>query len=145
MKCTIDASVFVTASRPQEENYEISLAFLCEIQEQGWQVDCPTLVLPECSAAIARTTGDGLLAKDIVALIEEFSNIHLVPLSHQLSQQAADIAAEIRLRGADSIYVAVAKTSGALLVTWDKEMKNRGEAVIPTLTPDMWFREYGKR
>ena len=40
-----------------------------------------------------------------------------------------------RLRGASSIYVAMADTQDATLVTWDREMLDRGAAVVKTRTP----------
>lgn len=50
-----------------------------------------------------------------------------------------------RLRAADSIYVAVAETFNATLITWDAEMLQRSPAVVPTLTPMEWVERQRAR
>jgi predicted nucleic acid-binding protein len=70
MKLTIDASVFVSAARPSENQYPISYRFLHRVK--GSRIFCPTLVLAEWGAAIARATGDSLLSGRRVNLIKRF-------------------------------------------------------------------------
>jgi predicted nucleic acid-binding protein len=135
MNCTIDASVFVAAARAEESQHAISLAFLSQAEQHEWNIFCPVLVLPECSAAIAKPTGDETLAEELIGLIETFPGLHLVPLSLHLARRAARIAAAHRLRGADAIYTAVAEEFEALLVTWDLEMLERSSTVVQTTTP----------
>ena len=137
----IDASVFVAAARAAEEQHADSMAFLREVQAQGEEVNCPTLVLPECAAAIARRTGDPDLAQQLVLLIEQYPRLQLVALTLPLAQRAVQIAAMHQLRGADAVYVAVAGAVGARVITWDVEMLDRGAAVVPTATPTMWLEE----
>ncbi len=136
MNYTVDASVFVAAARAGESYYALSLNFLERIKQQEAKTFCPTLVLPECSAAVARSTGDETLAEELVALIETFPGLHLVPLSQPLARRAARIAAVHHLRGADAVYVAVAKDFGAMLVTWDQEMLERSADFVQTATPE---------
>ena len=64
VKFTIDASVFVASARSDEPNYLISRDFLREAQTH--EVYCPSLVLVECAAAIARQTRDPSLAEELV-------------------------------------------------------------------------------
>ena len=68
MNCTVDASVFVAAARLEEAGYATSREFIRRMQT----VDtfCPTLVLPECAAAIVRPLGDIALARELVALVQ---------------------------------------------------------------------------
>ena len=139
MNCTNDASVFVAAARQEESQHAVSLTFLELVQQSEWNVFCPVLVLPECSAAIPRPTGNETLAEELVSLIETFPGLQLVPFSLQLARRAARIAATHRLRGADAIYVAVAEEFAALLVTWDLEMLERSPAVVQTETPEGWL------
>ncbi len=138
MNCTIDASVFVSAVRLEEDHYTVSREFLRQAQKEAVTVLCPTLVLPECAAAIARPTGDSTLAEELVVLIENYPGLRLVNIDPPLARRAAQIATTYRLRGADSIYVAVAETFNATLITWDAEMQQRGSAVVQTLTPTEW-------
>src|SRR5574341_328037 len=109
MICVIDACVFVAASRPAEKHYAESIRFLEQIQQQQINLICPSLVLAECAATIARATGDPALAETFVNLIQGLRGLSLVPITESLARQAATIAAQHRLRGADSIYVATAK------------------------------------
>jgi predicted nucleic acid-binding protein len=132
---TIDASVFVAASRPAEINHTNSFEFLEQIANQKVLTSCPTLLLTECAAAIARATDDEDLAQQLVALVEALPGLALIPLSHPLAYRAAEIAIRHRLRGADAIYVAVAEQAGQVLVSWDQEMLERGRAVVETATP----------
>jgi predicted nucleic acid-binding protein len=52
------------------------------------------------------------------------------------------VATHHRLRGADSVYVAVAEAANATLITWDDEMLERGAGVVTTLTPLQWIAEH---
>jgi predicted nucleic acid-binding protein len=102
-------------------------------------VICPTLILAECSAAIARQTGDPVLAQNLVILIEQFPRLQLIALDLPLAQHAAQPTATHRLRGADAVYVALAQTANAMLVTWNTEMLARGKAVTSVQTPTDWL------
>jgi len=141
MNCTIDASVFVAASRAPEPHHKASIRFLRQIREQGTEVFCPTLVLTECAAAVARQTGKPVLAERVIALIDRWPNLHLIPLNEALARQGAQIAITHRLRGSDAVYAAVADMLKATLVTWDSEMRQRGPNFISTLTPAEWMEQ----
>ncbi len=139
MTITIDASIFVSAARPEEEHRAESQRFLDQFLLTEEVVFCPALILAECAAAIARRTADADLARGIIARIERFGNLQLVELTVERARQAALIAAIHRLRGADAIYVAVAAEFGATLITWDAEMLARGAAAVTVQTPGDWL------
>ena len=124
MNLTVDASVFVAASRTDEVHYQASRQFLQQIQAQRCDLYCPTLVLPECAAAIARPTADARLAEELVLLIQGLPRLHLVILDLSLAQRASQVAREHRLRGADSVYVAVADTFDSRLIAWVLSCQN---------------------
>ena len=140
MNYTIDSSVFIASIRTEEPHHLASLDFLDQLQAQPSSVFCPSLALPECSAALARRTGDIALAQRLVSIVKNFIGMRMVALSIPLAERAAQIAAAQRLRGADSVYVAVAEEFAATLVTWDGEMLQRGAALITTITPDDWLK-----
>lgn len=137
MNLTIDASVFVSAARPSEELYPISYRFLHKVK--GAKIFCPTLVLAECGAAIARPTGDSLLSVRLVNLIRYFPGMTQVSLDLSLAFRAAEIAIENRLRGADAVYAAVAENFDAILVSWDEEMLERCPQSVRTISPERWL------
>lgn len=137
MNLTIDASVFVSAARPSEKLYPVSYGFLQKVK--GEKIFCPTLILAECGAAIARPTGDSALSKKLVALVRRFPGLTQIPLNRSLALRASEIAIENRLRGADAIYVAVAENLDAVLISWDEEMLQRGPASLVTMNPEDWL------
>jgi len=139
MSVTIDASVFVAAVRATEAQHAVSRSFLQRLDALQIAVYCPVLAVPESAAAIARRTGDVELAGEAMAIIETLPRLCFADLDLSAAKQAADIAITHRLRGADSVYVAVAHALGAELITWDAEMLERAAAVVPTMTPAEWL------
>jgi predicted nucleic acid-binding protein len=71
--------------------------------------------------------------------IRGFPRLGLVLIDDALADRAAEIAITCRLKGADSVYVAVAEAVGATVITWDTEMLVRAAAVVPTMTPADWL------
>lgn len=51
------------------------------------------------------------------------------------------MAADHRLRGADAVYVAVARRFGTVLVTLDAEQRTRSDARVTALTPAEAFAQ----
>jgi len=137
MRLTIDASVFVSAARTSEKNYSLSYQFLRNAK--GAKIFCPTLVLVECGAAIARPTGDSLLSEKLINLIKNFPGMRQIPLLLPLALRGAEIAVLNRLRGADAVYVAVAEEYCATLVSWDDEMLQRCPESVLAITPEKWL------
>lgn len=112
-----------------------SWACLQAIRKNRVEVICPTLVLPECAAAIIRPTQDQQLASDAIQKISNFPLMHLISLTQPLANRAAQIAIECRLRGADAVYVAVAEFYSTRLISLDQEMLERGEQLVTTIKP----------
>jgi predicted nucleic acid-binding protein len=137
MRLTIDASVFVSAARPSEKNFPLSYRFLRNAK--GSTIFCPTLVLVECGAAIARPTGDSILSERMINLIKNFPGMKQVPLHLPLALRGAEIAVQNRLRGADAVYVAVAEECSSTLISWDEEMLQRCPETVLALTPQKWL------
>lgn len=133
---TIDASVFVNAFNPHEDGHLDSLTTLTAIQERGDPVIVPSLLLPEIAAAVARASDDSEGALCYAHATASLPNLTVVTLTPAMARQAAELAAAHRLRGADSIYVAVARRYGTTLVSQDDEQRSRGSAVVACLTPE---------
>jgi predicted nucleic acid-binding protein len=139
MSCTVDASVFVAAARLREAQSAASNEFLDWLRAESVPVFCPTLVLPECSAAVIRPTGDLELATEVVEMIVEFPALRQIALDELMARRAAEIARTLRVRGGDAVYVAVAEAQRTTLVTWDGEVLQRAPAFVPTMTPAQWL------
>ena len=132
---TIDASVFLNAFNPAEAGHADSHQLLALLQEQALPIMVPTLVLPEVAATISRVCGDTLLAHTFANQLSRLPSMMLITLDHQLAPQAAEAAAQHRLRGSDAVYAAVALRFGAVLVTLDREQHDRVTAVLTSYYP----------
>lgn len=136
VRYTVDASVFVNAVNPHEEGHAKSLQILAAIQERGDPVVVPTLLVLEIASALARATDDSAGALQYASATAALPHLTLVTLTPALARQAAELAATHRLRGADAVYLAVARRYGTTLVSRDEEQRARGSAVAPCQTPE---------
>ncbi len=132
---TIDASVFLNAFNPAEAGHAESHQLLALLQAQAVPIMVPTLVLPEVAATISRVHGDARLARTFADQLSRLPHVMLITLDHLLAQQAAEAAAQHRLRGSDAVYAAVALRFGAVLVTLDREQHDRVTAVLTSYYP----------
>ncbi len=62
-------------------------------------------------------------------------HVQLVTLDDALIDEAAEIAADRALKGADAVYVAVARRHRSILVTLDREQRERAAALVAVMTP----------
>ena len=60
-----------------------------------------------------------------------------------LNASAATVAARWQLRAGAACYLATAQVAGAVLVTNDRELWQRGRGAVPVLTPDEWLAAAG--
>ncbi len=132
---TIDASVFLNAFNPFEAGHQDSHRLLAWLQGQAIPVIAPTLLLPEVAAAIARGRDDEALAREFAAALTRLPHLVLVPLDATLARQAAEVAAQHRLRGSDAVYAAVALRFGSTLVTLDRQQRERVDRALSTRYP----------
>lgn len=140
---TIDASVFINAFIPTEPGHPESNRLLAVLQEKAAPIIVPALVLPEVAAAVARGQDDAELARRFAATLSQLPHLVLVPLDETLAQQAADLAAQHRLRGSDAVYAAVALRFGSTLVTLDKQQRERVAEAVTTRWPAETLAEAG--
>jgi predicted nucleic acid-binding protein len=132
---TVDASVFLNGFNPYEPGHEESAGFLDLLREKHIPIIVPTLLLPEAAAAVSHGRGDADLARRFAAALRQLPHLILSPLDDALAWQAADIAAQHRLRGSDAVYAAVALRFGSTLVTLDREQRDRVSGIIPARLP----------
>ena len=136
LRYTVDASVFVNAFNPHEDGHAASLQILAAIQERGDPVIVPTLLIPEIASSLARATDDGAGALRYANATAALPHVTLVALTRAMARQAAELAATHRLRGADAVYLAVARRYGTTLVSRDGEQRTRGSSVAVCQTPE---------
>jgi len=90
----------------------------------------PALLLPEMAGAISRRTRDSRLANQAVERLQRLPSVRLVEMDQSLVQAATRLAADLGLRGADSMYVALAARLNLPLVTLDRDQKTKAASTI---------------
>ena len=133
---TVDASVHVSALNPAEADSASSRAFLALVQREQIPLFCPTLLLVEVAAAVARALGDAGRAVALATALRGWPNQALVPLDEGVAVRAVDLAATAQLRGADAVYAAVAQQYGTTLVTLDRQQLERLQPLVRTARPE---------
>ncbi len=136
LRYTVDASVFVNAFNPYEDGHAESFAILAAIQDGGDPVIVPTLLLPEIASAVARASGDNVGAIQYANATAALPHLTLVSLTSTMARLAAELAATYRLRGADAVYLAVARRYGTTVVSRDEEQRSRGAAIVTCQPPE---------
>lgn len=131
----VDASVWVSILTPSDAHHLASQQWLAAHLAAGGQVVAPTLLLAEVAGAVARRSGDATLGQQVLNLVLRQPALYLVALDEQLSTNAARLAANLQLRGADAVYVATADSLNIPLVTWDREQLNRAARHVTVWTP----------
>lgn len=131
----MDASVWVSALVPPDVNHTASRFWLDRYLAGGGIIVIPALLLPEVAGAISRRTGQPDLGRRAAEAVLRIPGLRLVPVDARLSEEAAELAADLRLRGADAVYVALARHLSVPLVTWDVEQQTRAGAVAVVRTP----------
>jgi predicted nucleic acid-binding protein len=132
---TLDASIFTRTIDPTEPAHRDCLALLERLHAAATPIVVPTLVLAEVAGAVSRARRDAIRARVVAATLRALPHVTFVALDDELAQQAADLAADHHLRGADAVYVAVARQVNAILVTLDEEQRTRAAPLIPTRSP----------
>jgi predicted nucleic acid-binding protein len=138
---TLDASVHISALNPAETGSAPSQAFLARVQRDHLPLFCPTLLLVEVAAAVARALGAAERAVALATALRGWSNQTLIPLDEALADRAANLAAIAHLRGADAVYAAVAQRYDTTLVTLDRQQLERLPPVVKTARPGDVLRD----
>lgn len=131
----VDASVWVSRLVPHDVNHEASREWLDSYTASGGRLVAPIILLIEIAGAVARRTGQSALAYQAVTQVRLVPHLRVVPVDLLVGMQATRLAADLRLRGADAVYVAVAHRLHIPLVTWDVEQQTRAQPLIMTHTP----------
>ncbi len=127
----VDASVWVAAFDPTDPHHVESVAFLRTVEAMGAPLAVPAFAVVETACAIARRTGSESAASAATRALMANPLLSVEPMSAELLATATREGISRRLRGADSLYVATAFVAGGRLVTWDREMLERGDALQP--------------
>ena len=118
---TVDANVWVAALDADDAMHASSLRFLETVRDRGIALFGPGLLLVEAACAVARRRDDAGAALSAAATLRRVTALRLLAHDAELEAGALELGARLRLRGADSYYVAVAARERTPLITWDAE------------------------
>lgn len=137
----IDASVVVSWLVSYDVNHDASRLWIERYNTANGLLVAPALLMVEVAAAIARQTGQPVLAKAAIKNLYAIHTLRVVPVDSVLVRSAVNVAADLQLRAGDAIYVAVAHELKIPLLSWDKERLQRGGKLITTCTPGTYHFE----
>jgi predicted nucleic acid-binding protein len=130
----VDATVWVSRFIPADHHHQPSLRWLRVVRKE--LILGPAVLLPEIGGPVPLITGRLQAAIRTVSLVQRLPNVRLFLVHHYFARISANLAAELRLRGADALYVALASRMGIPLVTWDSQQLQRGSVAANTVTPE---------
>ncbi len=126
----VDASIWVSRLVPQDEHHERCQKWLAAQRAAGVTLVSPSLLLPEVAGAISRRTGDTVLADQAVKNLQTLPGLRLIEMNQTVVQAAAQLAASCGMRGADSVYAAVAHQLNIPLATLDADQRSKAGKVV---------------
>jgi predicted nucleic acid-binding protein len=135
MMWTLDTSVYVRAADPNDPDQAMCQALIDTLDDQAVPIIVPRLLLAEVAGAVRRVTRDPIRARLAIETLSSMPHIQLITLDDALIGAAAEIAADYALRGADAVYVAVARRHNCTLVSLDREQRERAAAIVTARTP----------
>jgi predicted nucleic acid-binding protein len=132
----VDASVWVSQFVPADAHHHAARRWLdAALAAGGWTPVVPAIALPEVAGAVARRTGRPGLGEQVLATLLAVPGLRVVALDVILGTEAARTAARLGLRAADAVYVTVARTLAAPLVTLDDEQAARAAGFVQVVRP----------
>lgn len=129
----IDASVWVSRHSPRDPFHATTGDWF--ERHAGTLHVAPILVLAEVAGVVSRVTAVPELGRSVVRTLLRLPTLRLVPLDGPLGERAAILAADLGLRGADAVYVAVAERLRLPLVTWDNDQRRRASRLVSVRRP----------
>jgi predicted nucleic acid-binding protein len=134
-RVALDASVLVTATLPDEVEHRSAAMLMAGLNKTATTIAVPALLLPEFTGALRR---NGRPITRIREYIRVFRSqlVEIWPVDIVVADIAADIALLQGVKGADSVYLALARLLGIPLVTLDREQRERAPADVEVITPE---------
>lgn len=132
----VDASVWVSLFIVHDAHHVATRRWLDQAIARDEAISAPISMLAELGGAVARRLTDSLAGRQAVHAVLQLPNVRLEPIDEGLGRFGGELAADLRVRGADALYLALAVRLPAPLVTWDQKQRERGSRVVRTLSPD---------
>lgn len=131
----MDTSVWISALMPTDPNHAAAMQWLNRHVKAGGSLLAPTLLVIETASGLARATGQPVLAQRAASRLYSLPFMRIVSIDQSLVNETVSIAATYKLRGADAVFVALAKIEGLPLVSFDQEQLTRPTDIVTTIRP----------
>lgn len=130
---TLDANIFLRDASPWDAEGPVCRDLLAALRARQTPLIEPQILLAEVAGPLSRLYHDPMRGRIYVDIVRALPQLQLVAVDAALGQLAADLAADLALRGMDAIYVAVAQQYHCTLVTLDDEQQRAG-TIMSVLT-----------
>ena len=131
----IDTSAWIAGLVSGDAHHVDTDPFLRLAEFHSTQIAVPAHFLAEIAGVLARTGELDEIIDIEIRSIESSSRFQIAPVTVGLGMLAAEIARVAKIRGADAVFVALARGLDIPLVTWDKQQQERGGLFCRTMTP----------
>ncbi|HET9659831.1 MAG TPA: type II toxin-antitoxin system VapC family toxin [Thermomicrobiales bacterium] len=131
----IDTSAWIAGLMRGDAHHAGTVPFLRLMESRSTQNYVPAHFLAEIAGVLARTGERGEIIEREIGSIEKSGRFHIAPVSVGLGLLAAEIARVAKIRGADAVFVALARGLDFPLITWDRQQRERGSVFCRTMTP----------
>lgn len=135
----IDASVWIAAADPRDDLSEPSRTFLSRIAARELPIVLPEFAKLEIACALARRLRSSEHGRSLTDQMLESPRMSTYSVNRAVLRRAIELGTRNHLRAGDALYAAVAQAAQGQLVSWDRELIERGGA----LTPDKWLFRNG--
>lgn len=135
----IDTSVWASRLLPHDSNHQAARTWIDSYILNGGSFVAPMIFVIEVASVIARETlppnNPQADAHKAVSWLYTLPIMRLVPIDQALVDEATDLAADHRIRGADALFVALARQLALPLVTFDKYQLKQPQTLVVTIRP----------
>ena len=131
----VDASVRVSRQVAADAHHPLSQTWLEAFVGNGGQWVAPVWLLAEVVGAISRRTTEARLGQAALKMVLGLPALRIVSVERRLGMRAAQLAADLGLRGAEAGYVALAQQLKVPLITLDQEQLDRTSRIIIARQP----------
>jgi predicted nucleic acid-binding protein len=126
----IDSCVFISAFCEADPKHAEAQKIMEKIIEGKIKAVIPTLALPEVCGVIRRLTGSVNFANEVKKEMEKWINEGLLKveeLTKARMKESANIAIQLGVKGADAVFIQLARELNTQLMTFDEEIKRKLE------------------
>ena len=132
----IDASVMIAIFDESDVFHDVSLRMLEFVIKAKTNIIMPAFALAEIAGALTRK---GYKNDDVAKYLNYLRgcrNIDFILPTNELCELAINIALQLRVKGSDSIYIAVSSFYKLTLISYDNQQRERGKSIVETAAPE---------